>query len=282
MDWGEVNPTHAYYNGSRTSKDNEDPSWNTSFKTRRTQKTTSAVEALWKTILRCYLYLLGTFPVGLVQDSDEEEDDQELEAHYVYMAKIQEVITAVDADNGSIFDKEPLENDDSNITLDLLDTAQEKERDLLASLIENIKIEIDKEADIEIARAYGLVKEQKDKLDKYCFEEAFQVFDIKQKFSELEKQLLAHKNTISTSQYEKEEQKKFYKTRIKALNKGIEACLKIIKDRSWTVLVDQDVKGVIEIQLHSAVDNTVIDVVEVKQTLKEEMVQDLRYFNSLE
>ncbi|GJX79540.1 retrovirus-related pol polyprotein from transposon TNT 1-94 [Tanacetum coccineum] len=51
---------------SRTSKDNEDPSWNTSFKTRRTQKTTSAVEALWKTILRCYLYLLGTFPVGLV------------------------------------------------------------------------------------------------------------------------------------------------------------------------------------------------------------------------
>ncbi|GJV52170.1 hypothetical protein Tco_1447911 [Tanacetum coccineum] len=27
---GEVNPTHAYYNGSRTSKDNEDPSWNTS------------------------------------------------------------------------------------------------------------------------------------------------------------------------------------------------------------------------------------------------------------
>ncbi|GKA26297.1 hypothetical protein Tco_0712406 [Tanacetum coccineum] len=31
------------------------------FKTRRTQKTTSAVEALWKTILRCYLYLLGKF-----------------------------------------------------------------------------------------------------------------------------------------------------------------------------------------------------------------------------
>ncbi|GJR92588.1 cyclin [Tanacetum coccineum] len=55
-----INPTHAYYNGSRTSKDNEDPGWNTSFKTRRTQKTTSAVEALWKTILRCYLYLLGT------------------------------------------------------------------------------------------------------------------------------------------------------------------------------------------------------------------------------
>ncbi|GKD07596.1 hypothetical protein Tco_1187281 [Tanacetum coccineum] len=44
MNWGEVNPVHAYYNGSRTSKDNEDPSWNTSFKTRVTQKTTSALE----------------------------------------------------------------------------------------------------------------------------------------------------------------------------------------------------------------------------------------------
>nr|GEW63902.1 ribonuclease H-like domain-containing protein [Tanacetum cinerariifolium] len=50
---GEVNPTYEYYNGSRTSKDNEDPSWNTSFKTKRTQKTTSALEALWKTSFNC-------------------------------------------------------------------------------------------------------------------------------------------------------------------------------------------------------------------------------------
>ncbi|GKE16966.1 transposable element, partial [Tanacetum coccineum] len=33
---GEVNPTHAYYNGSCTSKDTENPSWSTSFKTRNT------------------------------------------------------------------------------------------------------------------------------------------------------------------------------------------------------------------------------------------------------
>ncbi|GKA62980.1 putative reverse transcriptase domain-containing protein [Tanacetum coccineum] len=30
ISWGEVNPTHAYYNGSYTSKDTEDPSWSTS------------------------------------------------------------------------------------------------------------------------------------------------------------------------------------------------------------------------------------------------------------
>ncbi|GKA37644.1 hypothetical protein Tco_0724209 [Tanacetum coccineum] len=44
MNWGEVNPTHAYYNVSCTIKDTGDPSWSTSFKTRRTQKTSSALE----------------------------------------------------------------------------------------------------------------------------------------------------------------------------------------------------------------------------------------------
>ncbi|GJS55865.1 hypothetical protein Tco_0629227 [Tanacetum coccineum] len=43
---GEVNLTHAYYNESCISKDIEDPSWSTSFKTRRTQKTSSALEEL--------------------------------------------------------------------------------------------------------------------------------------------------------------------------------------------------------------------------------------------
>ncbi|GJT31033.1 putative ribonuclease H-like domain-containing protein [Tanacetum coccineum] len=60
MNWGEVNPVHAYHNGSCTSKDNEDPSWSTSFKTRRTHKTSSALEVLWKTLFVLYLYLIGT------------------------------------------------------------------------------------------------------------------------------------------------------------------------------------------------------------------------------
>nr|GFC93601.1 hypothetical protein [Tanacetum cinerariifolium] len=48
------------------------------------------------------------------EDTDDESDDQELEAHYMYMAKIQEV--SPDAvDTGPIFDKEPeqkVQNDD--------------------------------------------------------------------------------------------------------------------------------------------------------------------------
>nr|GEW17396.1 reverse transcriptase domain-containing protein [Tanacetum cinerariifolium] len=40
---------------------------------------------------------------------DDEEEDQKLEAHYVYMAKIQEVTQAANADSRPIFNKEPLE-----------------------------------------------------------------------------------------------------------------------------------------------------------------------------
>nr|GFC59202.1 hypothetical protein [Tanacetum cinerariifolium] len=47
-------------------------------------------------------------------DTDDESDDQELEAHHMYMAKLQQVSPDVD-DSGPIFDKEPVQkvqNDD--------------------------------------------------------------------------------------------------------------------------------------------------------------------------
>nr|GFD40847.1 hypothetical protein [Tanacetum cinerariifolium] len=47
-------------------------------------------------------------------DTDDESEDQELEAHYMYMAQIQEVSLDA-ADSGPIFDTEPLQkvsNDD--------------------------------------------------------------------------------------------------------------------------------------------------------------------------
>ncbi|GKE77830.1 hypothetical protein Tco_1543950 [Tanacetum coccineum] len=118
-------------------------------------------------------------------DTDDESDDQELEAHYMYMAQIQEV-TSDNADNsGPIFDSETLqkvqtsdenynvfaienehpgqpvsandtyleEQGNTNITIDSLDMCYDKdqddtdeldqERDLIASLIEKLKCEID-------------------------------------------------------------------------------------------------------------------------------------------
>ncbi|GJV60119.1 retrovirus-related pol polyprotein from transposon TNT 1-94 [Tanacetum coccineum] len=121
-------------------------------------------------------------------DTDDESDDQELEAHYMYMAQIQEVTPDAAENSGPIFDAEPLhkvqnnndnynvfaienahpeqpesvndiyleEQGDTNITIDSLDMCYDREqddqddtdeldqeRDLLASLIDKLKCEID-------------------------------------------------------------------------------------------------------------------------------------------
>nr|GEX98046.1 hypothetical protein [Tanacetum cinerariifolium] len=120
-------------------------------------------------------------------DTDDKPEDQELEAHYMYMAKIQEVTIDVVDNSRPIFDTEPLqkvqndndnynvfatdrehpeqlesvndtyleEQGDTNITIDSLNMSTNgetvdqddddlaKERDLLVSLIEKLKCEID-------------------------------------------------------------------------------------------------------------------------------------------
>nr|GEU42449.1 hypothetical protein [Tanacetum cinerariifolium] len=85
---------------------------------------------------------------------DDELEDQELEAHYMYMAQLQEVSLNA-ADSGPIFDDEPLQkvstDDHYNVfpwkveEIDQNDDDNDltKERELLASLIEKLKCEID-------------------------------------------------------------------------------------------------------------------------------------------
>ncbi|GJR63162.1 retrovirus-related pol polyprotein from transposon TNT 1-94 [Tanacetum coccineum] len=118
-------------------------------------------------------------------DTDDESEDQELEAHYMYMAQIQEVTPDPVDNSGPIFDDEPMhkvqnnndnynvfamenehpeqpessndiyltEQGDTNITIDSLDICYDRdqddqddtddldqERDLLASLIQNVKL----------------------------------------------------------------------------------------------------------------------------------------------
>ncbi|GJT86776.1 retrovirus-related pol polyprotein from transposon TNT 1-94, partial [Tanacetum coccineum] len=94
-----------------------------------------------------------------LEDTDEEIDEQELEAHYSYMAKIQEVHTA---DSGT--DTEPLEKVekiDSNVIRDSLDMCDndiqteqnakecDDERVALDNLIENLNLNIDENKKIQ-------------------------------------------------------------------------------------------------------------------------------------
>ncbi|GJV84324.1 retrovirus-related pol polyprotein from transposon TNT 1-94 [Tanacetum coccineum] len=71
-------------------------------------------------------------------DTDKEIDEQELEAHYSYMAKIQEV---PNADSGT--NAEPLEQDDQN------DVECDDERVALANLIANLKLDVDENKKIQ-------------------------------------------------------------------------------------------------------------------------------------
>nr|GEU49067.1 uncharacterized mitochondrial protein AtMg00810-like [Tanacetum cinerariifolium] len=71
-------------------------------------------------------------------DTDDEPNDQELEAHYMYMAQLQEVTPDATDNFGPIFDTEPLQKVDQDDDDDLVN-----ECDLLASLIEKLKCEID-------------------------------------------------------------------------------------------------------------------------------------------
>ncbi|GKB14757.1 hypothetical protein Tco_0848680 [Tanacetum coccineum] len=61
--------------------------------------------------------VLSTEQADWRDDTDDEPDDQELEAHYMYMAQIQEVTPDAADNSGPIFDAEPLQkvqNDDDH------------------------------------------------------------------------------------------------------------------------------------------------------------------------
>nr|GEV64039.1 hypothetical protein [Tanacetum cinerariifolium] len=73
-----------------------------------------------------------------IADTDEEIDEKELEAHYSYMEKIQEVPTA---DSGTDF--EPLEQNDQN------DVESDDEHVALANLIANLKLDVDENKKIQ-------------------------------------------------------------------------------------------------------------------------------------
>nr|GEV35509.1 hypothetical protein [Tanacetum cinerariifolium] len=118
--------------------------------------------------------------------ADDELEDQELEAHYMYMAQLQEVSPDA-ADFGPIFDDEPLQkelNDDHimyahNVIIDSLDMSYDKEdidqnyndndlakeHELLASLIQKLKCEIDESKNSpESDEVIRLEKESRSKL----------------------------------------------------------------------------------------------------------------------
>nr|GEY27488.1 integrase, catalytic region, zinc finger, CCHC-type, peptidase aspartic, catalytic [Tanacetum cinerariifolium] len=168
-------------------------------------------------------------------DIDDEPKDQELEAHYMYMVQIQEVNPDAVDNSCPIFDSEPLQKDDDD------DLANE--RDLLASLIEKLKCEIDDSKN----RNKFLETSNKALVDKL----KGQIEDYKNKNKSLE----------SSNNHFKEANNELSKTN--------ELMYKDLKKFQAKLDRHNDVKINVELE-------------KFHLCLKEEMVADLRYFNSLE
>nr|GEW40825.1 Gag-Pol polyprotein [Tanacetum cinerariifolium] len=179
---------------------------------------------------------------GATENVDDEPEDQELEAHYMYMTQIQEVTLDVADNSGPIFDSEPLQKIDDDDDL-------ANERDLLASLIDKLKCEIDdsknrnkfletsnkalvdklkdlkklhdryndvkyaSKVEINYAKAKGDLISYKMQSKKSFNAYTRKINDLNQMILEMQKELFAHQETISILSQAKEAQLKFYKTR---------------------------------------------------------------------
>nr|GEX22128.1 hypothetical protein [Tanacetum cinerariifolium] len=172
-------------------------------------------------------------------DTDDESEDQELEAHYMYMAQIQEVSPDA-ADSGPIFDSEPVQkvstNDHYNVfaiegehpeeQIDQNDDDNDlaNERELLASLITKLKCEIDdnknrnkfletlNKVKIDCAKAKGDLISYKMESQKSFNKYTQQINDLNQTIFEMKKKLYTHQEIISILSQQKEAQIKLYKT----------------------------------------------------------------------
>nr|GFB57906.1 hypothetical protein [Tanacetum cinerariifolium] len=215
-------------------------------------------------------------------DDNDDMEDQELEAHYMYMAQLQEVSPDA-ADSEPIFDDEPLQkvsNDDHYnvfaiesthpeqskpvhdtypieqdaqiVIIDSLDMNYDrkeidqndddndlaKECELLASLIEKLKCEIDENKnqlarrnsmehashmELKCAKVRGDFLSYKLESQKSCTKYTETINDLNQTISEMKDKLYAHQETISILSQQKEAQVKLYKTQEdKELDKVIE------------------------------------------------------------
>nr|GFB87723.1 hypothetical protein [Tanacetum cinerariifolium] len=141
-------------------------------------------------------------------DTDDESDDQELEAHYMYMAKLQQVSPDVD-DSGPIFDKEPEQKKGNRLRsfMKVLPNFKNKNKSLTEA--NNKLSEVN-------AHLYADYKKSKDELKRRNTVEYATKMELecaKLRVSELQNKLSAHQDTISVLKQQKDAQIKLYKTR---------------------------------------------------------------------
>ncbi|GJW72146.1 ribonuclease H-like domain-containing protein [Tanacetum coccineum] len=143
-----------------------------------------------------------------------QKPKRELEAHYMYMAQIQEVTPDSVDNSGPIFDDEPMHK-------------AELDKDKYNDVNYASKVEID------CAKAKGDLMSYKIDFEKSSNAYTQKINDLNQTISDMKKELCAHQETISIMSQAKEAQIKLYKTREdKELDKviALENKVKVLND----------------------------------------------------
>nr|GEY78374.1 integrase, catalytic region, zinc finger, CCHC-type, peptidase aspartic, catalytic [Tanacetum cinerariifolium] len=208
-------------------------------------------------------------------DTDDDElEDQELEAYYMYMTQLQEVSPDA-ADSGPIFDDEPLQkvpkddhcnvfamesehpeqsksvhdtypiDQDAHNTNNLLYTDYKKSE---AELARRNSMEYASQMEIKCAKVRGYFLSYKMEYQKSCTKHTQTINDLNQTISEMKDKLSAHQETISILSQQNEAQIKLYKNRkdkeldkVIALENKVKQCKEKVKnDMSFKVNKSKD------------------------------------------
>nr|GEU58443.1 hypothetical protein [Tanacetum cinerariifolium] len=223
-------------------------------------------------------------------DTNDESEDQELEAHYMYMEQIQEV--SLDAANsGPIFDAEPLQKDEHNVIIDSMDMSYDSEQiyqnddddDLTNEQLDRRNdVEYALKVEIDFAKAKGDLISYKMESQKSFNKCTQQINDLNQTISKMKKKLSAHQETISILSQAKKAHIKLYKTlEDKELDKVIALENKVKVLDNIVYKTDPFIQNTIEANFCLEIRKINADLEKFHVCLKEEMDADLRYFNSL-
>ncbi|GJW11874.1 hypothetical protein Tco_1577701 [Tanacetum coccineum] len=158
-------------------------------------------------------------------NQDDKSEEQELEAHYMYMAQIQEVSPYQVDNSGSIFDDEPMHKTNQLMFKDL--------KKFQAELYKYNDVNYESKVEIDCAKAKGDLMSYKIKFEKSSNAYTRKINDLNQMILDMKKELCAHQETISIMSQAKEAQIKLYKTREdKELDKviALENKVKVLND----------------------------------------------------
>nr|GFB70128.1 hypothetical protein [Tanacetum cinerariifolium] len=158
---------------------------------------------------------LNTEQADWRDDTDDESDDQEFEAHYMYMAKLQQI---EQNDEDVDLAKEHFKNKNKSLT-----EANNKLSEVNAYLYADYKkskdelqrrntVEYATEMELECAKLRGELLSNKMEHKRYSEKDTHVINGLNQTVSELQNKLSAHQDTISVLKQQKDAQIKLYKT----------------------------------------------------------------------